>query len=73
MTIDPHFLARLTDLEIHVAHQDQTIEDLSDVVRRQSDEIRTLRRGLERQTALIREMEGDQRDAPPAERPPPHY
>lgn len=73
MPADATLAARLTELEIHVSHQDQIIEDLSDIARRQWDEIETLRRGLEKQTALLQEFGGEAGDAPPLDQPPPHY
>jgi len=73
MAEDAPLATRLTELEIHVSHQDQIIEDLSEIVRRQWDEIETLRRGLEKQTALLQELGEEARDPSLLEQRPPHY
>ena len=44
---------RLTDIEERLAHQDRTIQDLSDVLARQWRAIDTLHRDLERLEALL--------------------
>lgn len=63
--------ARLDALEIRVAYQDQTIEELHEALARQWQEIDRLRRDLAR-------LEAEPRAAPAApdgapEPPPPHY
>lgn len=73
MPEDTTLAARLTELEIHVSHQDQMIEDLSEIVRRQWDEVEALRRGLEKQTALLQEMGDEAQAAPLLDQRPPHY
>jgi len=73
MTDSTHLAERLTALEIHVAHQDQVIEDLNDALRQQWDALDRMQRHFDRQIALLKEMEADTRDAPPADEKPPHY
>ena len=64
---------RLTELEMRVAFQDKTIQDLNEVVTRQQREIDRLARELEvvksRLSGLAPSMVVPQHD----EKPPPHY
>ena len=64
---------RLDSLEAHIAHQDQVIEELSDVAVKQWAEITRLNEQIERLKnkveAFETEMDGDPGDDPP----PPHY
>ena len=63
-------LARLDDLEVRIAHQDQMAFELNEVITAQWLKISA----LERQIAHLREEvqnSGPQRDGP--EPPPPHY
>lgn len=73
MDDETSLITRLTDLEIRVAQQDQTIEDLSEIVRKQWDEMDQMRRNLDRQVAQLQDLVADQGNAPPADQPPPHY
>jgi SlyX protein len=58
---------RVTELEMALAHQDQTINDLSDMINRQWNEIERLKRELQR-------LDSMKADRPPDEdQPPPHY
>jgi SlyX protein len=64
---------RFVDLEAHIAHQETTIQDLSDMTLQQWDEIRTLERKLARLDARVEELQdGDDPDTP-SEPAPPHY
>jgi SlyX protein len=65
--------ARLDTLEAHIAHQDQVLEDLSDVATKQWSEITALKERLERLNNRFQEMEAGIDDAPEEEPPPPHY
>ncbi len=65
--------AKLDDLEAHVAHQDGTVQDLSDVVLRQWDTIKSLGEKLERIETRLRDLENEISAGPPEEEPPPHY
>ena len=64
---------RIDALEMRIAHQDQTIEDLNAAVTAQWKLIDR----LERQVALRREQAeaaaSSTGAAPPADKPPPHY
>ena len=63
-------LARLDDLEVRIAHQDQMTAELNEVITAQWAKITV----LERQLAHLREEvqnAGPQREGP--EPPPPHY
>ncbi len=73
----PETERRLTDLEIHVAHQEQTIAELSEAIRLQWAELDSLRA---RVSALITELRADLNrgrddtgDPPPADQRPPHW
>lgn len=60
---------RLTDIEMTLAHQEQTIHELSDLVHKQWDEIERLKR-------LVQRLDETKADADPsdeADRRPPHY
>jgi len=62
---------RVTDLEITVAHQDQRLEELSDVIRDQWGVIDRLKRHLDLLTTKYQEMQDKQ--SPPGNVKPPHY
>lgn len=65
--------ARIDELEIHIAHQGQAIEDLNKVTALQWREIEELTRklgNLGRRLNLVEESAGD---PAPVELPPPHY
>lgn len=58
---------RVNELEMALAHQDQTISDLSDMINQQWQEIEKLKRELSR-------LEATKADMPPEEdNAPPHY
>lgn len=59
---------RMEELESKLAHLMRAVDDLSDIVARQSREIDR----LTRLTALLSEREGDMA-SPAAHQPPPHY
>ena len=65
--------AKLDDLEAHVAHQDGTVQDLSDVVFRQWDTIKSLGEKLERIETRLRDLENEISAGSPEEELPPHY
>ena len=64
--------ARIDALEMRVAEQDRTIEDLNATIIGQWKEIENLNRHIARLGAQLRDLEGQ---LPPggAEPPPPHY
>ena len=65
--------AKLDDLEAHVAHQDYTVQDLSDVVLRQWDTIKLLGEKLERIETRLRDLENEISAGSLKEESPPHY
>ena len=66
-------LQRLDDVEAHIAHQDNTIDDLNQVVLEQWSEIKVLIERLARLEAKTDALEQTaEADATP-EPPPPHY
>jgi len=65
--------ARLDALEIRIAYQDQTIEDLNAAVVAQAEEIKRLRREMRLLEAEMREAMAASPGDPAAEPPPPHY
>jgi SlyX protein len=69
----PKLTARIDELEIHLAHQDQTIEDLNESLSRQWTEIENLTRQLAKLGDRINIVEEHGGEPMPAEPPPPHY
>jgi SlyX protein len=65
--------ARLDALEIRIAYQDQTIEELNAAVIRQAQEIDRLRHEMRLLEAEMREAMAASPGDPAAEPPPPHY
>jgi SlyX protein len=61
--------SRLVALETHLAHQARLVEDLNDVVTRQSAEIAALTRRLAALSAALTEALAEA----PAQQKPPHY
>ena len=62
---------RLNDLEIRMAHQDQTISELNDVITAQWKQLEAMERQLRR---FGEELEAlDAMEGPPANQQPPHY
>jgi SlyX protein len=72
MPDDAALAARLDALEIRVAYQDETIEELSAALARQWQEIDRLRREITRLEAEPRSAPAGAPDVAP-EPPPPHY
>ena len=63
---------RLMILESHIAHQDTTIDDLNQMVKKQWLEIEKLQRLLSVQRALLTRIESDLKPDQFNEKPP-HY
>jgi|TARA_B110001454_G_C12382427_1_gene293232 SlyX protein len=64
---------RLTALESHLAHQNGTIEDLSDMVNKQWTEIEALRRDVNQLRERLQRIEDNFETTQPNDQPPPHY
>ncbi len=64
---------RLVDIESKLAHQEQLIDELNDVVTKQQEQIMQIEKLCNSLVNRIRAMDDTQTDdAPPNERPP-HY
>ncbi|MDD7908987.1 MULTISPECIES: SlyX family protein [Pseudovibrio] len=63
---------RIMDLEIHVAHQADTLETLNQVVTSQAKTIDRLMNSLNQMKELVTDLQ-DLVDQAPADRKPPHY
>lgn len=63
---------RLNDLELKFMEQEQSLNDLSDIVNKQWEEIEKLRRQLSRTGDRIESLEESLPDSTPVEKPP-HY
>lgn len=64
----------MEDMQAHIAHLQKTVEDLSDIVARQDEEISTLQRQIK--LLLTREAEREVEaggTVPLADQKPPHY
>ncbi|MEO8883539.1 MAG: SlyX family protein [Devosia sp.] len=66
-------VARLDALEIRIAYQDQTIEDLNTALAAQWQEVEKLRREMALLEAQLREAAEGGRENGGPEPPPPHY
>ena len=64
---------RLEALEIRVAYQDQTIEDLNATITAQLQELERLKRMIQRLEDQVREAEARAGGPNLPEPPPPHY
>jgi SlyX protein len=64
---------RVVDLEERIAHLTRAVEDLSDVVARQTGEIDRLTRLVGLLAEREAEREAGAADAPPANTRPPHW
>ena len=64
---------QLDALEAHIAHQDQVIEELSDVAAKQWEEITRLNEQIERLKNKVEAFETRMDGHPSEEPPPPHY
>lgn len=66
------FEQRIIDLEIHVAHQSDTIDTLNQVVTQQGKTIDRLMNSLNQMRELVSDLQNIA-DHIPADRKPPHY
>ena len=73
MTDTEALAARIDALEIHIAHQDQAIEDLNATITDQWKQIEDLAYRVSRLGEQMREAENSAGVADGPEPPPPHY
>ena len=73
MTETETLAARIDALEIHIAHQDQTIEDLNASITNQWKQIEDLAYRISRLGEQMREVENSSGVGDGPEPPPPHY
>ena len=73
MTDSDPLAQRIDALEIRVAYQDQTIEELNMALTAQWKLIEDLERRIAKLSDQVREIESDQGADPQSEPPPPHY
>ena len=73
MSDTPSTAVRIDELEIRIAHQDQTIEDLNAAITAQWTLIERLERQVERLAERVADAEQAAGPAAPVDRPPPHY
>ena len=65
--------SRIEALEIRIAYQDETIEDLNRAITAQWKQVDLLTRKIAQLTEQLREVEGHPALAAQDEPPPPHY
>ena len=73
MSDTPSTAVRIDELEIRIAHQDQTIEDLNAAITAQWTLIERLERQVERLAERVADAEHSAVQPAPVDRPPPHY
>jgi len=64
---------RLTEIEIKIAHMEQSLSELSDVLYRQQSLLDRLERRFDELKLGIEAAANDQGDNTPADDKPPHY
>jgi SlyX protein len=64
---------RLTEIEIKIAHMEQSLSDLSDVLYRQQSLLERLERRFDELRQGIEAATDDRGDNNPADEKPPHY
>jgi len=64
---------RITELEVQLAHQTATIDELNEVVAKQWQEIDWLKKQLVRLTGRLEQVEQSVPKNPGQDQPPPHY
>lgn len=66
-------ISRLTDLEIRLAHHEQMVDEMSEVMAQQQDEITRLHLLVRRLVDRLQSAESAGERSPQDDRPPPHY
>jgi SlyX protein len=69
---DAETVTRIESMEMRIAHQDRTIEDLNKSVTEQWRQIEALGKQIERMAARVQHVE-DNASSRGTEPPPPHY
>ena len=64
---------RLIDLEIKISHQDKQIEDLSEVIQQQQNQINLLQRSIDLLSAKIQTGSSSELEIRGGDEKPPHY
>jgi len=64
---------RITELEVQLAHQSTTVDELNDMVAKQWQEIDRLKKQLTRLTGRLEQVEQTVPKGPADDQPPPHY
>ncbi|MBY0555377.1 SlyX family protein [bacterium] len=64
---------QLIDIEIKIAHQDKTLEELSDVIYKQQQQIDSLEKSLKTLISRIQNGTNGELEIGPADEKPPHY
>lgn len=64
---------RITELEVQLAHQTTMVDELSDMVAKQWDEIDLLKKQLNRMTGRLEQVEQTMPKSSGDDQPPPHY
>lgn len=64
---------RITAIEIHLMHHENSLQELSDVIARQQQEISQLQSDLHRLTDLLQRVAPAMVCTEEEEEPPPHY
>ena len=64
---------RLTEIEIKLAHVEQTVNELNDVIVKQQTYIDSLERGMERLKERLQTDGGIEGSGDPQDEKPPHY
>lgn len=62
---------KITEIEITLAHQEQTITEMGDIITAQWKEIETLKKRLDKTLAKIEELQDG--EGIEADQKPPHY
>jgi len=64
---------RLIDIEMKLAHQEQTLIELNDALAKQQESIMTLEQLCASMAERVRSMGDAQSSEPPGDERPPHY
>ena len=73
MSDNTELVKRLLEMESHLAHQEGTIQDLSDIIAGQRNTISALSDKVERLKERLLALEDDVRNPEAKDAPPPHY